>query len=270
MCRNNANLVVGMTTFYDEFLGLSIPVLARIKQKFILIIHNDNPDTKISKRQIRKLGYRGRLYIINSKYNVGQLRARLAILGLVAQKKLKAKWFLFADDEDFVLDAKIPDVASNHFAVIQNMLVIKNRLVDVLRIIKSPTKYNIDDDNICVVRPHIGLAGTLVRLNAIMELGRILTENIIQISDIDESLNHRPPVDMMMWSALNIIANAQDTNATPIYMDNVNYVATKLDYSDKKYGQKKDSGQQAQRAIEKYNRVILAALGINDAAPAGQ
>ncbi len=269
MCTRTCNLIVGITTFYDEFLGLSIPALARIKQKFILIIHNDNPNTKISRRQIRKLGYRGRLYIINSKYNLGQLRARLAILKFVEQKKLKAQWFMFADDEDLVIDLKTPVVDNSHFAIIQNMLVIEKRLVDVMRAIKNPGDIDADDEMISVVRPHIGMAGTLVRLNTIIELGRILTKNIIQISDIDESLNHRPPVDLMMWSALNIIASNND-NATPIYMDNVNYVATKMDFADKKYGQKKSTPQQTKQAIEKYNRIILNAVNADNAAPVGQ
>lgn len=274
MFNKNARIIVGLTTFYDEYLGVSIPGLAQIKEKFILIIYNDNPDVRITKQQIRKLGYRGRLFIINGTHNVGQLRARLAILDFVRKRRLKSDWFVFVDDDDILTNLNIPKVSANNFAIIQNMAVIRTRLIDVLRVVRNNTNYTIDNENVYLVRPHVGLAGTLARFTTIMRLGEILTNALQDLSDVDESLSFRPPVDMMMWSALNIIARYDNDCATPIYMDTINYIASDIDTCPVKYGMKlqpaKNATQQIQRAIARYDAAVRAALADKNAAPAGQ
>ena len=274
MLKKSARVIVGLTTFYDEYLGVSIPGLAQIKGKFILVVYNDNPDVRITKKQIRKLGYRGRLYVINGTHNVGQLRARLAILEFVRKRKIKSDWFVFVDDDDILTNLNIPDVSENNFAIIQNMVVMRTRLIDVLRAVRNNTNYTIDNENVYLVRPHVGLAGTLARFTTIMQLGEILTNALQDLSDVDESLSFRPPVDMMMWSALNIIARHDNGCATPIYMDTINYIASDIDTCSVKYGMKlqptKNATQQIQRAIARYDAVVRAALADKNAAPAGQ
>ena len=49
MFDKRTRIIVGMTTLYNEYLGISIPGLARLGKKFTLIIYNDNPDTKVKK-----------------------------------------------------------------------------------------------------------------------------------------------------------------------------------------------------------------------------
>ena len=66
MMRRKPNIIVGLTTFNNEMLRISVPALGKIRQKFTLIVHNDNPMTTVSRRQIRKLGYCGDLQIINA------------------------------------------------------------------------------------------------------------------------------------------------------------------------------------------------------------
>jgi hypothetical protein len=274
MFKKKTHVIVGLTTFYDEYLGVSIPGLAQIKGKFILVVYNDNPDVRITKKQIRKLGYRGRLYVINGTHNVGQLRARLAILDFVRKHKIKSDWFVFVDDDDILTNLNIPDVSENNFAIIQNMAVMRTRLIDVLRAVRNNTNYTIDNENVYLVRPHVGLAGTLARFTTIMRLGEILTNALQDLSDVDESLSFRPPVDMMMWSALNIIARHDNGCATPIYMDTINYIASDIDTCPVKYGMKlqptKNATQQIQRAIARYDAVVRIALADKNAAPAGQ
>lgn len=274
MFNKNARVIVGLTTFYDEYLGVSIPGLAQIKEKFILVVYNDNPDVRITKQQIRKLGYRGRLYVINGTHNVGQLRARLAILEFVRKRKIKSDWFVFVDDDDILTNLNIPDVSENNFAIIQNMVVMRTRLIDVLRVVRHNTNYVIDNENVYLTRPHVGLAGTLMRFAVIMRLGDVLNDTLQSISDVDESLSFRPPVDMMMWSALNIIARHDNDCATPIYMDTINYIASDIDTCPVKYGMKlqptKNATQQIQRAIARYDAAVRAALADKNAAPAGQ
>ncbi len=273
MFDKRARIIVGITTLYDEYLGVSIPGLARLGKNFILVVYNDNPDVKITKKQIRKLGYRGKLYVVNGGHNLGQLRARLAIVDFVRKKKLNADWFVFVDDDDILTNVTIPDVSKNNFAIIQNMVVVRTRLIDVLRVVRDSANYTIDNENIYLVRPHVGLAGTLVRYSEIVRLADVMNNALQSISDVDESLSFRPPVDMMMWSALNIIARHNNERATPIYMDTINYIATDIDTCPIKYGMKmqpaKNPTQQISRAIARYDAAIRAALRDN-AAPTGQ
>ena len=148
MFDKRTRIIVGMTTLYNEYLGISIPGLARLGKKFTLIIYNDNPDTKVKKSYIRRLGYRGKLYIANGGHNIGQLRARLAIVDFVRKKKLNADWFIFVDDDDILANIVIPNVSKNNFAIIQNMAVVRTRLIDVLRVARNATNYTIDNENI--------------------------------------------------------------------------------------------------------------------------
>ena len=270
MFDKRTRIIVGMTTLYNEYLGISIPGLARLGKKFTLIIYNDNPDTKVKKSYIRRLGYRGKLYIANGGHNIGQLRARLAIVDFVRKKKLNADWFIFVDDDDILANIVIPNVSKNNFAIIQNMAVVRTRLIDVLRVARNATNYTIDNENIYLVRPHVGLAGTLVRYSAILRMADVMNNALQSISDVDESLTFRPPVDMMMWSALNIIARYDNERATPIYMDTINYIATDVDTCPTKYGMNiqpaKNPTQQISRAIARYDAAIRAALHDNNAA----
>ena len=270
MFDKRTRIIVGMTTLYNEYLGISIPGLARLGKKFTLIIYNDNPDTKVKKSYIRRLGYRGKLYIANGGHNIGQLRARLAIVDFVRKKKLNADWFIFVDDDDILANIVIPNVSKNNFAIIQNMAVVRTRLIDVLRVARNATNYTIDNENIYLVRPHVGLAGTLVRYSAILRMADVMNNALQSISDVDESLTFRPPVDMMMWSALNIIARHDNERATPIYMDTINYIATDVDTCPTKYGMNiqpaKNPTQQISRAIARYDATIRAALRDNNAA----
>ena len=270
MFDKRTRIIVGMTTLYNEYLGISIPGLARLGKKFTLIIYNDNPDTKVKKSYIRRLGYRGKLYIANGGHNIGQLRARLAIVDFVRKKKLNADWFIFVDDDDILANIVIPNVSKNNFAIIQNMAVVRTRLIDVLRVARNATNYTIDNENIYLVRPHVGLAGTLVRYSAILRMADVMNNALQSISDVDESLTFRPPVDMMMWSALNIIARHDNERATPIYMDTINYIATDVDTCPIKYGMNiqpsKNPTQQISRAIARYDATIRVALHDNNAA----
>ena len=270
MFDKRTRIIVGMTTLYNEYLGISIPGLARLGKKFTLIIYNDNPDTKVKKSYIRRLGYRGKLYIANGGHNIGQLRARLAIVDFVRKKKLNADWFIFVDDDDILANIVIPNVSKNNFAIIQNMAVVRTRLIDVLRVARNATNYTIDNENIYLVRPHVGLAGTLVRYSAILRMADVMNNALQSISDVDESLTFRPPVDMMMWSALNIIARHDNERATPIYMDTINYIATDVDTCPTKYGMNiqpaKNPTQQISRAIARYDAAIRSALHDNNVA----
>ena len=281
MFANKTRVIVGLTTYYNENLMISLSGLSRLGKRAILIIHNDNPETEVTKRDVRRMGFGGDVHIINSAHNVGLLRSRLAIIDFISEHKISAEWFVFVNDDDVLLNLDLPKVEKKHFAIIQNMAVVRSRLIDVLRIIKNPDNFTIDDENIYLLRPHIGIIGMLIRMEYVFKLGTVLKSAMSEISDVDETLSFRPPVDMMMWSALNIIARNKDEAMSPIYMDTVNYIAVDIDSVTMKYGMLiqpvKKPQEQIMAAIAKYDMAVRAALMAanadaccENAAPAGQ
>ncbi len=264
MFATKSRVIVGLTTYYNENLMISLSGLSRLGRKLTLIIHNDNPVTKITMRQIRRMGYKGKLHIINSQHNIGLLNSRLAIIEYVKQHRIKTPWFVFADDDDILLNIDIPNVRDNHFAIIQNMIVLRARLIDVFRAIQNPDSIVIDGQDNILVRPHLGMSGTLVRTSQLFELYKVFKIAHKQISDITEGLGFMAPIDMMMWSALNIIARDGVSDASPIYMDTVNYIATDIDNVLTKYGMlvrpTKDAQSKISAAIARCDDAIRAAL----------
>jgi len=269
MLCGKINIVVGLTTFQNEMLRISVPTLGKLHQKFLLIIHNDNPATTLSRRQIRRLGYRGPLQIINATENVGMLRARMAIVNAVAKSKHHPEWIIFNDDDDMLTNLDVPRANSDTFAIIQNMLVLQHRMLDLFRAMDAPCEIVPDGENIILDKPHIGFAGTLIKTDILIGLCNALSEIMPDIENIDANLDYRPPTDAMMWSALNIYARHVNPNAIPIYMDRINYISVNTDTAVMKYGRvaypARNVSEHYNRALSRYDAALRAAIA-NDAA----
>ena len=268
MMHKKNNIVVGLTTFDNEMLRISVPAIGRMHQKVTLIIFNDNPTATITRRQIRKLGYSGDLQIINSDENLGEFRARMAIVD--AARDLKPDWFIFCDDDDMLIDAEIPNVSDDNFAIIQNAVVLRHRVVDLLRAIDNPFDIDPDGENVVLMRPHLGMAGTPIRSDVLFELFDVCNTVFDAIKNLDNKLEFVPPVDAIMWNFINIYARHRNPNAVPIYMDKTNYIKCDIDTNRIKYGRVRrpvrNVAEQLHRVTEKYNAVLNAALA---AAPRG-
>ena len=262
--HKKSNIVVGITTFNNEMLRVSVPWIGKIRQKFTLVIYNDNPMATITRRQIRRLGYCGDLIIINSDENVGQFRARMAIVDTA--REIHPKWIIFCDDDDILSDTDIPNVADDNFAIIQNSIILRHRVDNLLRVMDNPTDFDIDGENVELVRPHMGLAGTPVRASVLFGLAKILPDMYDTIARIDEKFEFYPPVDAMMWNFVNIYARHINPNAVPIYMDKINYIQNKIDTARMKYGRLAQPARSVDdhyhRAIAKYNAVLHDAIGV--------
>lgn len=270
MMHKKNDIVIGLTTFNNEMLQISIPALGKLHQKFTLIIHNNNPMTTIYRRQIRKLGYSGDLIIINSDENIGELRARLAIVDYA--KKLNPKWFVFCDDDDLILDVETPNVSDDNFAIIQNAVVLRHSLCALLQVMKNTSNFTIDGENVVLVRPNIGILGTLIRADILFGLFQIISTIIDDIAKLDEKLDYYPPIDMMLWHFINTYARHINSDAVPIYMDRINYIKNDIDSSQIKYEKLAKPARNAedhyQRALAKYDALLQDALKIA-AAPRG-
>ena len=254
------HLVIGLTTYNTALLRVSVAALGRIPKKFLLIIHNDNPAEHVDVRDIRQMGYHGRVVVMNASENIGLMRARLAIVTAARD----AKWILFANDDDVVTNADIPQARAENFAIIQNSITVATRLSDFATAITAPDKLIPDGKNIILNRPNIGMAGTLIRFDVMCRVADVLNAAADKISAIDDSLDYAPPTDQMMWAAIRGIGAQTAPDATPIYMDSVNYIKNGLDRADVKYGRPVLSGANAhtriQHALARYEAEIADAM----------
>lgn len=249
--RRKIPFVVGMTTFNTEMLKVSVSALGKLHQKFHLIIYNDNPMDIISRRQIRKLGYCGDLTIINTNENVGEFRARLEIINIA--KDIKPEWIVFCDDDDLLLDLELPNVSDETFAIIQNAVTLQHRVSDLLRVMENPSNFIVDEENVTLMRPNIGMRGTPVRAKVLFGLVKVLSDLIEELQKVTDKVDFYPPIDAIMWGLTNTYARSTNPNSTPIYMDKINYIKNNLDTSCMKYGKLSKPGRNIN---EQYNRIV--------------
>ncbi len=271
MLHSKNNIIVGLTTFHNEMMAIAVPALARLGKNFTLVVHNDNPTTTVKNSDIRKLGYRGKLIVINSAENVGTMRARMAIVNAVAKFRKKPEWIIFNDDDDILTNLDIPKTSPDIFAVVQNMIILRRRVSDLLRVMRDASDFICDGDNVVLDKPHIGFAGTLMKFDVVRDFCAALAGALPELDAIDADTDYRFPVDLVMWAMLGTFVQEKLPNMVPVYMDRANYIATNIDTAVTKYGR---ATYPARNANEHYSRVIArcdAAFRASlAAAPVGQ
>ncbi|MDL2295903.1 hypothetical protein LJC18_03805 [Lachnospiraceae bacterium OttesenSCG-928-E19] len=200
-------IIVGLTAYHHEFLRISVPAVARLKQKVFLVIYNDNPDINITKSQITDLGYRGPVHIINTHQNVGTLKSKLEIVDHITQSNIKSDWMVFVNESDILMDVDIPNVTSQNYAVLLNKAIINDRPLDLIRAMDDPHKY-IEQNHTKIVHPYGDINGAFIRTNIITDMDKT---NIIDNNSL--------------LAGLGAHARTIYADAAPIYMDRINYIA---------------------------------------------
>lgn len=254
MLFKKKNLVIGLTVSDVAYLCVSVPALARLRRCFTLVIYNDCADCKISRRMVRDHGYRGRLHIINGAHSIGVLASRIEIVNYVRRHKIRSDWFMFIRDANIVTGVSMPCVMQNNFAIIQNQITLRSGFIDALHLMCNSDTYQVDDTKTFLLRPYLGVSGTWVRSGVLYRTLDILHSILDKVYDIDVSLSYPAPVDMMMWSALNIVARDFNAEYTPIYMDNVACVNIDLDSVSGV------TGARIARALSRYDNLVRLAL----------
>ncbi len=265
MLNRKNHIVVGLTTFHNEMLRISVPALGKLGRKFLLIVFNDNPLTTVTRRQIRNLGYRGELQIINSAQNVGLMRARLAIVAAAAKVKPTPTWIVFNDDDNMIVNLDdVPNVSADSFAILQNSLILRHRIATLMRALGNPDDCVPDGTDIVLDKPHVALGGSLVRLETMVGVCAVMQQALPEIVAIDEGLSFMPPTDAIMWNFVNMYARSVNPAATPIYMDRINQIITDLDSAPTKYGRAaaahRGSGDAMMNILSRYEAAFRAAL----------
>lgn len=265
MLSRKNNIVIGLTTFHNELLRISVPALSRLPRKFLLIIFNDNPLTAVTRRQIRQLGYRGDLQIINSDENIGPMRARMAIVAAASKIKPAPDWIVFNDDDDMIVNLDdAPNVSDDTFAVLQNSLILRNRISNLMLAMNNPEDCQPDGTDIVLDTPHIGFTGTLIRLSVLIGMADVIDKVLPHLVAIDDGLSFRPPLNTIMWNFVCAYARDINPNAAPIYMNRTSQIITDLDCAKTKYGRARwavrGGGDAVRRVVAKYDAAFAVAL----------
>ncbi len=254
MVGGKHNLCVGLTTFDNDMLRISIPALGRVRRKFLLVIHNDNPATIITRRQIHALGYRGDMLIINSEENIGLFRARLEIIRTVAAMRGTPEWIMFADDDDIIASLDMPDnPPDDRYMIIQNTLTIHHRMADVVRAMNDADELFVDGQNITTTRQIDTFAGTIYRIGILIDFINTVTPAIQELENTMRRASFVPPVDKIMRALVDMFAFFVHPTLLPIFMNRDNYIAIKIDSAPNKYGR---AARPARNPDAAYTRII--------------
>ncbi len=232
MFSKKQNLVIAITTYDIDALRISVPPMRRCARDATLVIYNDNPDAELSRAMVRKLGWRGALYIKNCERNLGEFESRIATLEYIGHEKIPCDWVLFVDDDDALIDAEIPRVSELTFAIIQNATTVSEKLTDIFKI----TPRWVDGTEYGKTGPHFDITGTLVRYNAAVEFAGFMRSVLPDMVKMAHGFRYRVPVGAIMWAGLNTFMRAHHPEMSAIYMNRTNYVSIKLGHAQKKYG----------------------------------
>jgi hypothetical protein len=127
-----------------------------------------------------------------------------------------------------VNDTEIPGVTDGVFAVMQNTIFIRKRLLDLMRVMENPKNYSVDNSNVTMERARVGIVGTLLRADLMIQVGELIRPIIPNIMALDATPAARAPESIVMWFYLQMYARHMNPNARPIYMDKTNYIAVTL------------------------------------------
>ncbi len=261
MLRTKNNIIVAITTHHNEMLRISVRALSRLRSEFLLMIYNDNPSVRLTARCVRRMGYRGRLRIINGCRDCGELLSRLEILQDIKHRQIKSDWIIFVNSGDVLRSVGVPVVTPDIFAVVQSRVVLRGTMLDCLRFVECPWGYDFNNGEFDMVCPNLGVAGTPLRTSVMVGLSDLLIGHMDKIAGIDASLPSAV-FDTIMWNWAMGFVRAYCPQMTPIYMDSANYLVPEFCAQARKV-----SAAQIARIVEYSDSIFQNALA---AAPSGQ
>lgn len=222
MFNKNPRFIVAVNNSNLDALRVSVPPLRRFKNKFNLVVFNGGADEKTLLRMVRNLGWRGNLHIINSEKNLAELDAYIAMIDFVRDSKIDAEWIMTLGDSDVLIDACVPNVSDNIFAIVQDATSLCDSHIDLFKI--NPAWVHGTDCG--KTGPHFEINGTMIRAKVLFEFIDFIRPILIQIKKIIRE--EKCSLSMAMWEMLNTMMRARHPEMSPIYMNQTNYVAINL------------------------------------------
>ncbi len=259
MFNHKPHLIVAITTMDLDALRLSLPPLGRLRQKFTLVIHNDNPAMCLGRGTVRKMYPRGKLHIINTEQNVGELESRIKTIEYIRDKNIPCDWIIFVDDDDVLIDVGIPSVGENIFAIVQDATTLYESLTDIFKI---SNKWTLGAP-VGKTGPHFDITGTTIRAKILFEFAEFMRRIMPDTGKLLANTKYRVPVSTLLWAGLNAFVRNRHPDMSPIYMNRTNYVAIKMGRATTKYGHIIPTNATAHKAIsetiKKFTDLIDAA-----------
>ncbi|MBO4700357.1 MAG: hypothetical protein J5620_01260 [Alphaproteobacteria bacterium] len=245
MFGHKPHLVVAITTMDLDALRVSLPPLRRLRQKFTLVIHNDNPVMQLGRGMVRRMYPRGKLHIINTDQNLGELESRIKTIEYIRDNKIPCDWIIFADDDDVLIDVGIPSVGENIFAIVQDATTIYESLTDIFKI---SNKWTLGAP-VGKTGPHFDITGTMIRAKILFEFAEFMRGIIPDADKLLANTKYRVPISTLLWAGLNAFARVRHPDMSAIYMNRTNYVAIKMGRATTKYGRTIPNNTTAHKAI---------------------
>lgn len=253
MFKSKADLAVVITVMDADALRISVPALAKLGRTFTLVVYNDNPNQNIEHRMLRRLGWRGPLHIINADKNYGEFESRINAVRTMRGLKIPGNWIMFVDAGDVLLDAGVPNVTENIFAILQNATTLGDNITDIFKIAPSWVNGCECGKN----GPHFEITGTIIRRCVMDEFADFITEILPKLNRDLRHTRYRVPIAQVLWLALKAFMQLRHPDMLPIYMNQTNYVAIKMGHAPVKYGRRTPVGANAQAMINETIKRFL-------------
>lgn len=227
MFKQKPRIVVAIKTNDLDALRISVPPLRRFARKFILIIFNANSENKLTRRMMRKIFPRGKVYVINSEHDVGELESMIKITEFMQDNDILCDWIMFLNDCDILIDFWAPNVGNNVFAVVQNATTISESVTDIFKISPNWTR----GAPIGKTEPGFAINGTMIRGNIMFEFMELMRDMIPQTLKILAKTRYYVPISTMLWVGINAFMRIRHPNMSPIYMNRTNCVIVNLGHT---------------------------------------
>lgn len=205
MWHKKNRIVIGMIANGTALLHVSVPAIARLKDSVTLIIHNGNPDIPVRRRDIRRMGYRGHVRIINGAPE----HAYTQIINAVPSH---AQWIIFTNAGDVLADIDTTPAGDDNFAIIKNTISVR-RFSELMNAAYYGTMPTHDGDAVILHRPNTTLGGTPIRISAVRGA----------VTDTDTG------DEKQIWTAIREHVTQSNPNATAIFMDTVSCITANAD-----------------------------------------
>lgn len=228
MFRHKPHIVVAITTTDLDALRVSLPPLRRVARGAVVVIYNNNLGEKLTRRIVRALHPRGKIYIINPEKNLGELESHIDMVEFIRDKKIPCDWIMFVGATDILIDMNVPNVNRDTFAIVQNATTLSDSVTDVFKV--SPAWTN--GAPIGKTGPHFEINGTLIRSSIIFEFMDFLRTILPDVNDLLTHARYRVPASPLIWAGINTFVRTRHPEMSPIYMNRTNLVVIKLGRDD--------------------------------------
>ena len=219
--QNTRNrIVIALCATDATMLNITVPPLGRLREKFMLVIHNPNPDVPISRRDIRRMGYRGRLKIINSKTHASLCQARR---DMVAATGPRDAWIIFVDAGDVLTDIDTTPARADNFAIIKNTLYVR-RFSDLMHAAFNDRIPATDAVNVIAGQPGNILRGMPIRADVM----RRAAGGGLAMMEMGNPASDAAAVDKMIWQEIRKSVG-DNAKQSAIFMETVSYIVNDID-----------------------------------------